>query len=195
MSAVRLIGVDPSLAATGIAVLHMDGRNATPWMSTTTVATPSNLDTERRMQIILGQLWRVALQVDGVYTIVGIEQPLVPRDKTTQDTVLKLGGLHWLIRYGLYVRNIPAVVVGNTRLKLYATGMGNAGKAITTEAANYHMRNLAHAGDDNQADAMWLAAMLSHRYIGRPLFKGTVSHDPGRVLSEMKKWPQWTPWP
>jgi Holliday junction resolvasome RuvABC endonuclease subunit len=197
MAAVRIIGVDASLSATGIAVYHQDGREAKPWMSATTVYSAPPMPTERRMQLIMSRLWSVAGNgPQALNTFVAIEAPFVADPKKRSgETTLKLGGLHYLIRYGLFARNIRWVVLHHTALKIYATGAGNAGKAVTTEAANYHLRHLTHAGDDNQADACWLAAMAAHHYIGKPLHHGKPSHDLNLVLKAIDNWPSWNPWP
>jgi hypothetical protein len=150
------------------------------------------------MQAIMSRLWSITGNgvSGGLNCFVCIEKPFVadPR-KRSGDTTLKLGGLLYVMRYGLFARGIPFAVVHNTKLKMYATGAGNAGKAIVTEAANYHLRNLTQASDDNQGDALWLAAMAAHHYLGKPLHVTPPPHAGLATHLQDIEWPQWNPWP
>jgi Holliday junction resolvasome RuvABC endonuclease subunit len=68
-------------------------------------------------------------------------------------------GLWWITAHRLWRNGVPyAVISPNARAK-YATGKGNANKAEVLTAAIKRWGHLVDIGDDNQADALILAAM------------------------------------
>jgi crossover junction endodeoxyribonuclease RuvC len=64
--------------------------------------------------------------------------------------------------------DIPVAEVTATALKLYATGKGSAVKGAMVDACARRMPQFATGGNDNLADAAWLAAMGADRS-GTPL--------------------------
>lgn len=68
-------------------------------------------------------------------------------------------GLHWLVVDRLWIARIPYVIVPPTVVKKYATGKGNANKGAMIDAATRRYPHVQTGGDDNQVDALWLAAM------------------------------------
>lgn len=77
-------------------------------------------------------------------------------------------GLWWRVVGGLIADGYPVAEVPPTVLKKYACSKGNASKGMMMDAAARRFPNVDTAGDDNRADALWLAAM-GHDYLGVPL--------------------------
>lgn len=72
-------------------------------------------------------------------------------------------GLHWMVLERLHLENRTVVQVAPSVVKKYATGKGNAGKGAVVDAASRRYPEVDTGGDDNQADALWLAALgLDH---------------------------------
>ena len=73
-----------------------------------------------------------------------------------------MGELGGVIRVMFYVLEVPWVVVAPAKLKMFATGKGNAPKeAVLTSAT----RRLGYEGHDhNIADAIWLRQMAENHY-------------------------------
>lgn len=163
-----IIGVDPSLTATGL-VRWCDGHIIT----TTVVTTPADPTAARHHTIVMRLL--AMRETDGVTpmarnTLVVIEAPIHPSgDKVVNRTVpLDLFALRAVIYHGLYSTGIPWVEVHPATLKLYATGNGRASKPDMLVAARGRLGTRFFAEDHNQADAGWLMAMGVAAY-GEPL--------------------------
>jgi crossover junction endodeoxyribonuclease RuvC len=74
-------------------------------------------------------------------------------------SIAELGGV---IRFALFLANIPFVAIPPSVLKKYATGHGNAPKAEVLVAA---VKRLGYEGsDDNVADALWLLQLALDGY-------------------------------
>lgn len=94
-----------------------------------------------------------------------------------------LGELGGVVRLGLWEAQVPFVEVSPASLKMYATGKGNAGKAEVLVSA---VRRLNYDGSDNNcADALWLRAMALDHY-GEPVVTVPQSHRRGL---EKVAWP------
>lgn len=174
-----ILGVDAAIAKTGLAVWMGPGQ-----VSCMTVNTPpaSQMCFEDRVGITLAHI--AQWSPDPTNTVMVLEG--VFRGAQGR-TAVDLGGVHYLIRYRARKRGMRFVVAGNEQIKLYATGHGRAEKQAMVEAANYHLRHLAHADDDNQADALWAMAMGVRWYYG-PIENPTL--EPGRLKGlERLKWP------
>ncbi len=65
-----------------------------------------------------------------------------------------IGMLHGVIRYGLYRRGIPYLLVAPGQVKKFATGKGNSEKNLVIRAV--FQRFNIEADDDNAADAVTL---------------------------------------
>lgn len=142
-----VIGLDLSLVATGIA--HM-----------TPVGVVTDLVTANGTGLL--RLRRLAFTIRELCTsaaLVCIEGPAYHQG--TGAGYHERAGLHWLVLDRLWKTSTPVAVVGPSVLKQYATGKGNSGKdAMVLAAAR---RFPTFDGDNNQADALWLAALgLDH---------------------------------
>jgi Holliday junction resolvasome RuvABC endonuclease subunit len=94
------------------------------------------------------------------------------------QTSLRLAELGGAVRFMLYRRGIPFVVIGPTALKFFATGNGNASKQQMVDAA----RALgAEVANDNEADAWWLWLAAQQRYephLERPVLTALLNDLP-----------------
>lgn len=138
----QVLGIDLSLSATGVA--HPDG--------TATTLTPPNGHTGmRRLDWIV---CAVLFAVPPRPAVVAVEGYAYARHNQAHQ----LGELGGVVRLALYRQRLPFVDVAPSALKKYATGSGRAGKDEVLVAA---VRRLGYEGhDNNQADALFLRAML-----------------------------------
>ncbi len=152
---VNVIGIDPSLAATGVAAA--DG---TSW----TIATKAG-DPDR-----LAMIYQRISATAGAATFAQTDDSLaVIEDLPTHAHGAGLTGMaQGVIRLALINNAMPYVTVAAATLKKYATGKGNATKADMRMA--WFQRTGQDIRDDNQVDALWL------RQIGLALLD-----DPTRI--------------
>jgi crossover junction endodeoxyribonuclease RuvC len=137
----RFLGIDQSLRATGLCRLNGDGAVT----ASATVTTGDLRDGERLSFIrraVMGLL-------DGVTfaTIEGYSYDSVGR-------VFELGEVGGVIKLTLVEREVPYIVVPPVLVKKYATGNPMATKEQVIAAAR---AGSFEPGDDNQADAFFLA--------------------------------------
>lgn len=142
-----VVGLDLSLVATGIA--HMTHAGVVTDLVT---ADGSGLIRLRRLAYTIRNLC-------GHADLVCIEGPAYHQGMGAGYH--ERAGLHWLVLDRLWKTSTPVAIVGPSVLKQYATGKGNANKdAMVLAAAR---RFPTFDGDNNQADALWLAALgLDH---------------------------------
>lgn len=137
MSAV--IGIDPSLAATGVA----NEREA--WTITTKSGDPA------RLQHIYQRIGATAAGT----VLLGDNGLAVVEDLPTHAHGAGLTGMaQGVVRLALLNCGLPFVTVPAATLKKYATGKGNATKADMRMA--WFQRGGEDVRDDNQVDALWL---------------------------------------
>jgi Holliday junction resolvasome RuvABC endonuclease subunit len=141
-----VIGVDPSLSCTGVAVW----RNGS--VRTFSVKTsPDDGPRVVREMIICAAImpWvrgATSSMVEAVY-----------QQKLRGRTSLDLAGLHDVLVYGLHARGVPVGVAAPTSVKQFATCNGRASKVQMVDDAEALLG--IKVGDHNQADALWLATM------------------------------------
>lgn len=164
----RVVGVDPSLTATGIAT-----RDGCSTITTKPGGWASDL---HRLQFIAAAVRTVARDADLV-VIEGLA--FMSKNGKASDRA----GLHWLIRDRLDAAGVRVAVVTPTARAKYATGKGNAGKdAVLIEVVR---RLPIHVADNNEADAAVLLAMgLDH--LGEPLAPMPATH---RAALDAVVWP------
>lgn len=97
-------------------------------------------------------------------------------------------GLAWLVRHQLWYQRIPYAILGAPNRAQYATGDGRASKAQVIEAVNSDLFPGARTGNDNEADAIVLAAA------GLRQFAQPVDNVPEANWIALKKgkWPDIT---
>lgn len=146
----RVVGVDLSLTATGI---------ATPEDTRTVVTVPEQGD-DARMAEIAGIVKAVAWSGEGPLSLVVLEG-----GSSHGVTAFRLGGLHYVVRNTLFRNRIPFAVVSPATLKKFATGHASykdtvTGRMIHTAKPDMRMALYKRTGidepNDNLVDAWWL---------------------------------------
>lgn len=151
-----VLGLDLSLTATGVA--YPDGASHTYAVKT------KGCD---RLRTIRDRLLTDCMTEEPTY--VAIEGPAFGRPQGMHA----LGQLAGVIYLALHEAGQPYVLITPSTVKKYATGKGNAPKAEVLAAA---IRRLDYDGhDDNQADALWLRAVLMDA-LGEPVVTVPESH-------------------
>lgn len=152
----RVLALDLSLTATGVA--YPDGDTHTYKVTT---------KGDRRLNDIRA---RVLGDISATRpTHVAIEGPAFGRPQGMHA----LGQLAGVIYLALHEAGQPYVLITPSTLKKYATGKGNSSKPEVLAAA---IRRLGYEGhDDNQADALWLRAVLMDA-LGEPVVAVPESH-------------------
>lgn len=134
----RIVALDPSLTATGVADSECGSYLIVP---------PAGVRGEARNWQILKA---VMAAVDGADVVMIEGYAFGAKGRAVFD-IAELGGV---LRMGLYTRGVAWVEVPPSCVKTLATGKGNSKKdAVLAEA----IRRLGYAGSDhNEADATWL---------------------------------------
>lgn len=175
------MGVDPSMTATGVAVL----RNGITY--TLTATSPSTEDAVTRWRRILAKVWR---EVDGSTLMVVESLPVGPIKES--GMLIERAGLLALLRYGADARNVPVALVNPSTLKVFATGKGRGvSKQQMTYAAQTELRQAPR--NDNESDALWCLAMGCARYVPHlrnPLAVYGLSTKRAATL-DVVRWPNW----
>lgn len=150
-----VIGLDPSLTGTGLALITAAG-----FVSTTVVRTkpaPGLSGTRERLRHVRD----VAMAWVPAGSLVLVEKLYIPQGRGADGSLIDRAGLWWLtVDALLELGCVVAEVAPATRAKLAASN-GNAKKADVTAA----MRERFPAtpiSDDNVADALALAAAAAH---------------------------------
>jgi crossover junction endodeoxyribonuclease RuvC len=173
----RIVGLDLSLTATGIAVID-DGQIRV----TTCGSKGTNADTLHARNNRLSLMRHLV----GELIYPGITLAVVEAPDTSRATgkVHDRSGLWWLIVSELLGNYVNVAEVPPSVLKKYATGKGNAAKddvlmAVARRWPDVELR------DNNGADALILAAMGA-RHLGHPIDELPQTH-----LAAMDKvhWP------
>lgn len=171
-----IVGIDPSLTGTGIAILDTEDRLT---VTVDTIGSKGRRDDSirtrlRRSQLIVTQaLAVVRATVDGATVdLVVIEYPTLSQGR--QGGHLDRHGLWWLLVATFDGLSVPVVAVPASSRAKYATGKGNAGKDEVLLAVAKHYPNV-DVTNNNEADALVLAAMGADA-LGQPLVELPQSH-------------------
>lgn len=163
-----VIGVDPSLSCTGVA-LWREGEVSTFSVKTKPVYGPRVVRERVIVERVLS--WVPILRQNREHTtLIMIEAVFLQRLRGR--TSLDLAGLHDVLVYAFNGLHIPVGVVAPTSLKQFATRDGRASKETMVADAKALMG--VETENDNEADALWLAAM------GVVAGGGRVNHWPPR---------------
>lgn len=176
----RVLGIDPSLTATGIA-------SSNGWVEVVGLAGhrgddyPARCDRIRAVKLGVADLVNISVET----SLAVIEGPSYgSKDPSFFDRA----GLWWEVyRYCRYC-SIPVAVVTPTQRMVYATGKGQAAKGAIIDAVARRWPQYETGGDDNAADAVVLMAMGCD-WLGEPLTPMPATHR--RALDKVA-WPEVT---
>ena len=164
----RVVGVDPSLTATGVATLDFGpvlGSGESPrtlWRAVTVRTDPTGPSVEARYARLDHIVTAVRAQfVRG--SLVVLEAPAFSRQAGSRH---ERSGLWWLLASAAVGSGCRLVEVSPTARARYATGKGKAEKRVVVDEVN--RRYGLTLTDHNQADAVALAA-LGMRLAGLPI--------------------------
>lgn len=150
----KILGLDLSLTSTGVAIAD----EATNYSAYT--VKPKEGGHERLARIVRAVLTE-ACDAD----LVVVEGPAFGAKGSAYH---QLAGLWWIVTQELWDDSVPYAVVSPFELKKYATGTTKSDKdAIMLATAR---RFGSFSGDNNAADALWLAA-AGAEHLGRPLLQ------------------------
>lgn len=144
----NVLGVDPSLASTGLATVNYETGDL---VAAHTIPTGPAMGLDERLSTIVAETLRFIADTNTADA--WIEQPIAYRSGTT---TVRLGMVHGALRVALLDRlGVPAGEAKIATVKLWATGRGDADKPAMVRAAR--RRFGVDLGDD-QADAALIAA-------------------------------------
>lgn len=184
MAPLRVLALDLSLAATGLACTH-DSKGQ-PRLYARTIAPrrspdrPTVMDHARVHKVFTAVRNAALCQPD----LAVIEW--LPQFEGHGDASLRLAELHGVVRQWLWSRRIPMADVRPTHLQMYATGKGRATKQEVREAVTARYGSLLHVGTEDEADATCLLSMALDAY-GQPLAEVP---DANRKALAGAKWPE-----
>lgn len=161
----RVVALDLSLTATGIAVTH--DQVGEPRLSCRTVTprrrpTDTIIDHQRLHETFQAVAGALASRPD----IVVVE--FLPHVKGTGGVALRLAELHGALKHFMWAKGHRYVDVEPQHLKTYATGNGNAKKELVREHVTARYGSLLHVGTFDEADAVAALALALDAY-GQPL--------------------------
>lgn len=174
----NVLGIDLSLTSTGLGISRGAG------VGTVRLKPPAKLTGLDRMHWILAEIYAYTPSHFPAQLAV-IEGPSYGNQGTgRQSGHHERAGLWWLVCDKLHGLRIPVAIAPPATVKKYATGKGNAGKDDMLSAAI--RRNEEFDGGNDEADAMWLAAMGADHLLGRPVISVPESH---RAVLASVAWP------
>jgi crossover junction endodeoxyribonuclease RuvC len=172
----RILGVDPSLTGTGLALVDTNDRLVveTSTFGIGLAATSTLYERRARLLEIRDRILDRAIRADFVV----IEGPSLAQ--RAQRGTFDRAGLWWMVVDAL-LRRLPLVEVSPKGRAKYATGNGNSDKAAVMAAARVTYPHVAFR-NDNECDALILAAMGA-RAISRPIDDGLSAKHTNALLN------------
>lgn len=180
-----ILGIDLSLAKTGMAKICTCPQR--DW-STRTLKPPAKIMKvagHERLEWILHEIESAAVGV----TVAAIEGPAYHAPAGGQRGHHERAGLWWMVTHSLWTKGVDIVVIPPDSIKLYATGKGGCEKDAVLVAAA-HAFGEGFTGDNNAADALWLAQMTADHY-GSPVV--AVQQKARREALAKLTWPELKP--
>lgn len=178
----RIVALDLSLTATGIASTHdSTGEPRLACRTVTPRKRPSEtaIDHQRLHETFIAVATALAFKPD----LVVVE--FLPHVSGTGAVPLRLAELHGALKHFMWSKGHRYVDVEPQHLKTYATGKGNANKEQVREAVIARYGRRLHIGSFDEADAVTLLAMALDAY-GQAL--EPVTSKQGRGASAVT-WP------
>lgn len=160
----RIIGVDPSLTGTGLAILDP---GAPPITDVIKIPVPKGATLAQRADRIASLTRFVVRCAAAVPTELAVVEGPSYGSAAAQSGHHERGGLWWSLIAGLLAADVPVAVVPPSCRAMYATGKGNASKDAVVMAVARRWPDVVLDSND-AADALVLAA-LGARYLGRPI--------------------------
>lgn len=150
----RILGIDQSLTASGIAIVDGGRFERLEVLKTTT-----------RGHVRLDQIMSHCLDLAADADAVALEAPTLSIRGSASTG--PLFGLFWMLKHALWKAGKEPIVVNPSQRAMYATGKGNANKDAVLAAVirRYDDDRLV---DNNIADAAVIAAMVA-RMLGEPV--------------------------
>jgi Holliday junction resolvasome RuvABC endonuclease subunit len=177
----RVVGLDLSLSATGIA-WWIDGSVGCEQVGRAGV---TKLDLVRR----IGAVDKVVQQVlngAGLADLYVVEAPTFGGHTVATAGRVELNAMWWLVVRRLIRAEQHVALVTPTQLKLYGAGKGNAPKNVVVDAVARRLPMFPTTGNDNTADAAVLCAMGCD-HLGQPIAAMPAAH---RVALNKVAWPE-----
>ena len=194
----RVGGVDPSLTATGVAVVtHGVAGDGSAYATADTVPSIGHRgDNLGLRDARLAGVVTAVVDFLGEPDLVVVEAvpPPGPMAKSGSASYMDRVGLFWLIARAFGARRVPVAEVSPAGRMMYQTGRG--GRPPNVTAAQWKAECLAATrarypwvtvANDNEADALALATMGA-RYLGHPLENGPLPATNLRGLAKVA-WP------
>lgn len=169
----RILGIDTSLTATGLARIDIAENDDGPLpkysitdIATATVRAP-NPGSDKRKTATVRRVDKLMEQIEDAITCP--DDPLVPTLIGIESLAYGAKGnavwvlpLIWGRTLGLANKyGVPVIEVGTGQIKKYAAGNGNADKSTVMLAVNKRWP-AADVRNDNESDAMTAAAIACH---------------------------------
>lgn len=154
MHSPRLVALDLSLTATGIAWTHNAGEEP---IGVRTVK--PRIVGHERLDYLLAEIRACWMGATDLVVIEGL-----PLYAGKGNTTVLLAELHGLVKHRLWEAGVPYVIVAPQARAKYATGKGNAGKDEVMLAVARRYANLVSIINNNEADALALLAMAADWY-------------------------------
>lgn len=175
--ALRVVGVDPSVKATGIA--SSDG-----WVKV--IGRPKLLGLPLAQRVdMLDELAVAVIDEIKAADLVVIEEPISGTSRARTTSGVERNALYWLLVRWLVRHEVSFAAVNNSHRAMYATGNGNSGKTAVVDAVADFWPGWDIGRNDNKADAVALMALGRHA-LGYPV--GEVPPLNARAI-ERVAWP------
>jgi crossover junction endodeoxyribonuclease RuvC len=171
----RIVGVDTSLSATGVAVIDPDGVLTLQRVKSKPTTKGDHVAMLTRLERIVADI-RAAVRVPldeprDIRIAAAIEGPSYG---SKGAAVHDIAGLWWMTFRMLSDLADAVVVIPPATLKQYVTGKGNAPKDLVLMSIVRQHEEAAPA-DNNEADALGMAAMIA-RQLGGPIESREYAH-------------------
>ena len=170
-----VVGLDLSMASTGVARAEVDDQGAPTWR-TWQVSSPARgqdlASQHARLADSAERVWRAVMEAGAEPDLVMVESPAMGHQASRAGTLALTG--HWWLTLDPFLRaGIPVATLSPSSLKVYATGHGGSpGKPVTKQimraAIEPRYPGLLTGGVHDVAEAGALAAAAA-RLLGRPI--------------------------
>lgn len=183
MTELRMVALDLSLAATGVAATHDHHGRAGLIARTVATARTAHGTTDMDHLRVNRVLADVAAALKCRPHLVVIEW--LPQFTGHGDATLRLAELHGVVKHLLWTRQVPYVDVKPVHVQMWATGKGEGNKTKVRAAITATYGHLVHVGSTDEADAL---ALLTLGLAAYGQAAATVSAHHQRALKAVK-WP------